>query len=173
MCERMPNFDARLTGVAVWEADLCSGTSAAASASAFSAVAGADVVLLLGCHHADTPQRLAAALRSGADAGAAPVAVLAHACAAGVGALQRVGRYQLTGGNPLVRWWGQNVPWSEAARGKRLLAQAALLLSRDSSEDLLYALFFVLGALVVKDLELVSVMRSRLLLLLGMGTTTC
>ena len=36
------------------------------------------------------------------------------------------------------------------ARGKRLSDQAELLLSRHSSEDLLYALFFVLHAYVIE-----------------------
>lgn len=158
MCERMPNFDPRLAGVTVPEADLCSevsGTAAAACAT----VAGADMVLLLGCHRPDAPQRLEAALLSGRGGSGGPVAVLAHACSDAVLGLQRVDIYRGSGGSPLVRWWGQNVPWSRAARGKRLLAQAELLLRRNSSEDLLFALFFVLGAYVVKDLELVREAR--------------
>ena len=42
------------------------------------------------------------------------------------------------------------VAWSDAARGKRLHEQAQLLLSRYSSEDLLYAIFFVLHAYVIE-----------------------
>jgi hypothetical protein len=37
-------------------------------------------------------------------------------------------------------------PWSSLAQGQRLSAQVDLLFSRHSSEDLLYALFFVLHA---------------------------
>jgi hypothetical protein len=70
--------------------------------------------------------------------------------------LQRVDNFKLSGGNPLARVAGKRVPWTRAARGKRLLNQASMLLDRNSSEDLLFALFFVLGAYVVKDLELVS-----------------
>lgn len=41
-------------------------------------------------------------------------------------------------------------PWLGAARGKRLSEQATLLLERNSSEDLIYAIFFVLHAYVIE-----------------------
>tara|TARA_B100000524_G_scaffold314016_2_gene191574 strand:- start:111 stop:671 length:561 start_codon:yes stop_codon:yes gene_type:complete len=41
-------------------------------------------------------------------------------------------------------------PWAGAARGMRLHEQAQLLMSRHSSEDVLYALFFILHAYVLE-----------------------
>ena len=160
MCERMPNFDSRLQGTTVLESNLDNGNT-----EALDTIASADTVLLLGCHHSDTPQRLKDALArangrssssSGSESSGPPVAVLAHASSDDVMGLQRVDNFKLSGGNPLARVAGKRVPWTRAARGKRLLNQASMLLDRNSSEDLLYALFFVLGAYVVKDLELVS-----------------
>jgi len=154
----MPNFDARLHGTTVLESDLDSGDT-----KALDTLARADTVLLLGCYHSDTPQRLKDALArandlsSSSESSGPPVAVLAHASSEDVMGLQRVDNFQLSGGNPLARMAGKRMPWTRAARGMRLLSQASMLLDRDSSEDLLYALFFVLGAYVVKDLELVRV----------------
>jgi len=156
----MPNFDSRLQGTTVLESNLDNGNT-----EALDTIASADTVLLLGCHHSDTPQRLKDALArangrssssSGSESSGPPVAVLAHASSDDVMGLQRVDNFKLSGGNPLARVAGKRVPWTRAARGKRLLNQASMLLDRNSSEDLLYALFFVLGAYVVKDLELVS-----------------
>ena len=43
------------------------------------------------------------------------------------------------------------VPWGDVARGRRLSDQASMLLGRHSSEDLLYAIFFVLHQYVRAD----------------------
>jgi len=47
-------------------------------------------------------------------------------------------------------------PWATVAQGQRLCDQAAMLLSRNSSEDLLYALFFMIHGLGIAELDLVK-----------------
>merc|ERR1719507_2276776 len=84
-------------------------------------------------------------------------AVLSYNCCAEVAALERVGGFRQTA-DP-VTGAVQSLaialtPWSDIAHGKRLTEQASTLFGRNSSEDMLYALFFVIHAFVL-ELDLV------------------
>ena len=97
----------------------------------------ADVILALGASAS-----AAAAVQSSGEAAAA---LLCYDCAPQVQELERVGAFEVA--EPSLQ---AVVAWSDAARGKRLHEQATQLLSRHSSEDLLYAIFFVLHAYVIE-----------------------
>jgi len=86
------------------------------------------------------------------------VASLCYDCCPEVASLQCVGGY--TPGASSVEGALQSLqtmltPWSGVAEGRRLSEQFDMLASRHSSEDLLYALFFVLHEYVI-DLRLVQ-----------------
>ena len=69
-------------------------------------------------------------------------------------ALQRVGAYEPEAGG-LQEALTSVAPWAGLARGKRISEQADLLLSRHSSEDLLYAVFFAIHGCELLDLAIV------------------
>lgn len=127
---RLPGFDERISAEVVTEEEL-----------AQSKLDG-DIILALGVSAAAAP-----ALQT--EHAAAANAIITYGCASEVADLQRVGAYAKNGGA------SQNLaatvlPWADVARGQRLSEQAEQLLSRHSSEDLLYALFFVLHAFVIE-----------------------
>ena len=74
--------------------------------------------------------------------------ILAYDCAEEVAALQRIGSFQANGG--AMQEVGALFAWTDVARGQRLAQQAADLVSRHSSEDVLYAIFFILHAYVIE-----------------------
>jgi len=106
----------------------------------------ANVIMILGFRTA--PPALQELLRSSNAA-----AILCYDCSHELLALQRVGSYQreLSGVAATVQdARAALAPWADLAQGKRLLQQADGLLRRHSSEDLLYALFFVIHARVLE-----------------------
>jgi len=139
LSKRIGYFDERLSAKVVTEDDLGDHASAA------------DIVLALGCHAPST----ASSLKQLTSSSEAPAkALLTHLCSDHVEALERVGTYTRSDDRAgLLKL--PVLPWSKEALGKRLLAQARTLLARHSSEDTLYALFFVLHACVM-PLELVQ-----------------
>jgi len=113
--------------------------------------AAADVLVVLGVKHAGAAASLQAV-------GANAAAIVAYDCAEEIHAIQRVGPYVVAPRG--VRGAAQAaaaalMPWGKVAQGKRLCEQAAMLFGRNSSEDALYALFFILHALVL-ELDIVK-----------------
>ena len=104
------------------------------------AQSSADLVVVLGVKDATVATQLRA-VSSGA------VALLTYDCAEALAALERIGDFSAaaSGAEAVTQEAAVALtPWGGAAQGKRLSEQAAMLFSRHSSEDLLYALFFVL-----------------------------
>ena len=86
-------------------------------------------------------------------------ALVTYDCASEVDALTKVGPYsQCVQGvdAALQKALTTVAPWSLMAQGQRLCEQAAMLLSRHSSEDLLYAVFFMIHGLGICELDLVK-----------------
>lgn len=134
LAERMPNFDARLDARVAFDGQLEGAPSA-------------DVVLALG----STDARGVASIVERAP----PRALLCHACAEDVAALSFVDTWTTRAADgTLAATRRKLIPWGRYARAARLAEQARGLLSRASSEDYLYALFFVLHAYVL-ELDLV------------------
>mmetsp|Transcript_16677 Transcript_16677/g.53278 ORF Transcript_16677/g.53278 Transcript_16677/m.53278 type:complete len:531 (-) Transcript_16677:131-1723(-) len=125
LAARLPGFDERIAADVVREGELAETKIEA------------DVILALGASTS-----AAAAVQSSGEAAAA---LLCYDCAPQVQELERVGAFEVA--EPSLQ---AVVAWSDAARGKRLHEQATQLLSRHSSEDLLYAIFFVLHAYVIE-----------------------
>jgi len=133
---RIPGFDEKLQSSVVTEEQVSKTESA-------------DVIVALG-----VGPRAAAALGELSDGASA---LLCYDCAEQVSDLAFVGPYKpaATGAASALQTAQASVaPWASVARGQRLADQAALLLSRHSSEDLLYAIFFVLHGFVT-ELDLV------------------
>jgi hypothetical protein len=128
LAARLPGFDERIAADVVLEGELAETTELTEH--------NADVVVALG-----VSAGAAAALQACAPSSA----LLAYDCAPQVQQLERVGAFEVA--EPSLQ---AVVAWSDAARGKRLHEQATQLLSRHSSEDLLYAIFFVLHAYVIE-----------------------
>ena len=133
LARRLPDFDPKIS-------------ASVATADALAGAPAADVVVALGVG-ADAAAPLAALSSSSA-------AVLTYRCGAAVRALQRVGAYEPEAGG-LQEALTSVAPWAGLARGKRISEQAALLLSRHSSEDLLYAVFFAIHGCELLDLAIV------------------
>ena len=127
LAARLPGFDERIAADVVLEGEL---------AETELTEHNGDVVVALG-----VSAGAAAALQACAPSSA----LLAYDCAPQVQQLERVGAFEVA--EPSLQ---AVVAWSDAARGKRLHEQATQLLSRHSSEDLLYAIFFVLHAYVIE-----------------------
>lgn len=126
MVARLPGFDSRISSSIVLEdhlKDQAMDTKA-------------DVIVALG-----VSAGAAAALQAHSPSSA----LLAYDSAPEVQELQKVGAFMVA--EPSVQ---ALVGWSDAARGKRLHEQAQQLLSRHSSEDMLYAIFFILHAYVIE-----------------------
>lgn len=140
LAERISGFDSRLRATTVVAEDVL--TAAPGS--------GADLTLILGVKAPGVSARLEKVARQ-----AGSVAVICYDCSSEVAALQRVGAYASAGNVFAQDLQVQLLPWAGVAIGKRLSDQADLLLSRNSSEDLLYAIFFVLHQYVL-ELELVK-----------------
>ena len=86
-----------------------------------------------------------------------PSSFLAADCSPALEALQFAGAYRSPGGGGLggggkllSEVAAVAAPWSGAGTGKRLLGTAGTLFGRASSEDFMYALFFVVHALVLE-----------------------
>eukprot|EP00966_Prymnesium_polylepis_P218634 5060304-Prymnesium_polylepis.1 len=138
----MPGFDT--TGAL--RASVLSAETVAAGAAA----SKADVVVVLGVRDAAVAPPLQA-LTAGA------VALVAYDCADAVAELQRIGEFKSAAEGVEAASQAaavQLMPWAGAAQGSRLAEQAELLFSRHSSEDLLYAVFFIVHALV-QELDIV------------------
>ena len=103
----------------------------------------ADIVVAVGLH---TPGA-AATLSSPAAGVSSTSAFLAADCSSEVMDLQFVGKFKPWG---IASALAAAAPWTESGQGKRLLRQAATLFQRNSSEDFMYALFFVLHARVLE-----------------------
>mmetsp|Transcript_35680 Transcript_35680/g.63497 ORF Transcript_35680/g.63497 Transcript_35680/m.63497 type:complete len:637 (-) Transcript_35680:168-2078(-) len=136
LSSRLPGFDDRIHSSVITDEELADTSSAEALKSH-------DIVLALGLKDSFAQQL------SKLAEGSSTSALLCHACADEVAALQRVGAYckgaaGLEG--TLQGLQASLAPWGAVAQGRRLSEQADLLLSRQSSEDLLYTLFFVLHA---------------------------
>ena len=140
MARRIPDFDERLSAGVVDVADL----------EAWSGASGKwDLLVALGVTSAAAAQTLVDASNKARSA-----ALLCQDCDPAIAALQRVGNYYKTPGSGaaalLQAARTTAAPWSTMAQGKRLSEQVDLLFSRHSSEDLLYALFFVLHARTIE-----------------------
>ena len=88
-----------------------------------------------------------------------PAALVSYDCAPEVDKLSEVGAYtQSPQGVDVALQPARTalVPWGRVAQGQRLFEQAAMLLERNSSEDLLYALFFMIHGLGIAELDLVK-----------------
>jgi hypothetical protein len=111
LCDRLPNFDARIVGA------VAGGEAGAAP----------DVVVALGLTDAAALEAVLAATAK------RPAAVLADvgSCSAAVAALAYAGQYRP---GPLQDAWAALVPWGQVAKGKRIANQAKTLLRRYSSE---------------------------------------
>ena len=131
LAERLPGFDERLSSTVVTEDDLLPFNELDRSYEA-------DVVVALGLK-GSTASQIAPPLGSIAEEASA---LVSYDCGAEITALTRVGKYSPAGG-ALQDLQAKLAPWDKVARGKRLCDQADLLLSRHSSEDLLYAIFFL------------------------------
>ena len=103
----------------------------------------ADIVVAVGLY---TPGA-AATLSSPAAGVRSTSAFLAADCSSEVMDLQFVGKFKPWG---IASALAAAAPWTESGQGKRLLRQAATLFQRNSSEDFMYALFFVLHARVLE-----------------------
>jgi hypothetical protein len=126
MVARLPGFDSRISSSVVLEdhlKDRAMDTKA-------------DIIVALG-----VSAGAAAALQARSPSSA----LLAYDSAPEVQQLQKVGAFEVA--EPSVE---AVVGWSDVARGKRLHEQAQQLLSRHSSEDMLYAIFFILHAFVIE-----------------------
>ena len=126
MVARLPGFDSRISSSVVLEdhlKDRAMDTKA-------------DIIVALG-----VSAGAAAALQARSPSSA----LLAYDSAPAVQQLQKVGAFEVA--EPSVE---AVVGWSDVARGKRLHEQAQQLLSRHSSEDMLYAIFFILHAFVIE-----------------------
>ena len=135
--KRMPGFDQRLRSCVLLSDALPDGAPQGE----------ADIFVALGVGDEAAPAL--ATLLAESDA----KAVLCHDCGQSVQALQRVGAYRSApvGLDAAAQGLAASLaPWGKAAQGRRLSEQAALLFSRNSSEDMLYALFFVLHAYVLE-----------------------
>lgn len=125
---RLPGFDARLAASVLTEDELLA-----------SSAPRADLIVGLGLS--------ARSARTLGLASQRASALICYDCAPETQTLSFVGAYtpSATGLDAAVQTAQAAVaPWAAVARGQRLSAQADLLLSRHSSEDLLYALFFIL-----------------------------
>ena len=128
---RLPGFDERISASVVAENEI-------------SSLASADLVICLGVSSAAAP-----ALRKSIGS----TALLTYGCEADVTALQQVGSYSVgaEGADAATQAvQATTMPWADVARGKRLVEQCTDLFSRNSSEDMLYAIFFVLHAFVIE-----------------------
>ena len=146
LASRMPGFDT--TGAL--RASVLSAETVADGATAFSALGAETVVVVLGVRDAAVAKPLQAL-----SAGTA--ALVTYDCADAVAELQRIGEFKSAAEGVEAASQAvavQLMPWAGAAQGSRLAEQAALLFSRHSSEDLLYAVFFIVHALV-QELDIV------------------
>jgi len=163
---RLRYYDSRLRSTVVSTRDLLSENATLAS-SAANTVRGSAVVLVLGVKD---PEALAAVNRAvgASPSSETPVAVLGYdlggseggSHAGGEQLREFVDSYEVPrNGRELRRLRSQLrtglVPWGRKATGKRLSEQVLKLIGRNSSEDLMYAVFFVLHAYVM-DIEVVS-----------------
>jgi len=133
---RLPDFDARLSAGVLDVSELDGWTGASGRW---------DMLVALGVRSAAAAPAVATMSRM-TDA----TALVCYDCDPAVAALQRVGDYHKSPGSGLAAMAQTartaTAPWSSLAQGQRLSAQVDLLFSRHSSEDLLYAIFFVLHA---------------------------
>ena len=144
LSKRIPEFDPRLRASTV--------ASGALPLSGGADVERSDILLVLGVKDAGAEvaiEELAAGWKPN------PIAVLCYDCSPAVQALQRVSGYSKASDGLLQTLRESAVPWGDVASGGRLSAQADLLLKRNSTEDLLYALFFILHRYVI-NLDLVK-----------------
>mmetsp|Transcript_21246 Transcript_21246/g.54752 ORF Transcript_21246/g.54752 Transcript_21246/m.54752 type:complete len:558 (-) Transcript_21246:1748-3421(-) len=131
LAERIPNFDARLRARVAYDGDLVNAPNA-------------DVVLALGSIDAAG----ISGLLSRADP---PRALLCHGCANDVAALEFIDTYASRDEGSLLSTFRRSlIPWGRHARAARLVEQVHGLLARASSEDYLYATFFVIHAYVLE-----------------------
>ncbi len=107
-------------------------------------LAQADVLLVLGLDSDDDTDALQAAISRATKLRAC----IAHDCSAAVDALSFADCYQPSADTALAALWRAVAPWSGLARAERLHAQATSLVGRASTEDMLYALFFLVHAYV-------------------------
>ena len=125
LSERLPGFDDRISSRFVTEDELTPN---------------------------DLHAELVVALGVGAGAASALAAsrmLVTYSCAPEVSALGKIGSYRADG-SVVQDLAIVLAPWTDIARGKRLAIQAADLMSRNSSEDMLYAIFFILHAYVIE-----------------------
>ena len=139
LSQRLPGFDSRIT------AEVIDASSAGAGS------VEADIAVVLGvssCH--DTEAVDVESITSSC------ANLISFDCSEEILRLQRVGAFRRCDEGALQALRTQLIPWSDLARGKRLSDQADLLMSRYSSEDLLYALFFILHGESIIELDLVK-----------------
>lgn len=137
LSSRLPGFDDRIRASVVTDEALVG------AASSSEKVHDHDVIIALGLRDNSLQQLSKLADRPGLTA------LLCHACTDKVAALQRVGVYCKAAAGVGGAWQGLQTsltPWGTTAQGQRLSEQVDLLFSRNSSEDLLYAVFFILHA---------------------------
>ena len=140
LATRLPGFDDRIRSTVVTEHELATASNSAA----------ADVYIALGLSATSAPALTALS----ADASA----LVTYDCEDAVSSLTFVGEYSPSASGvdaALQTVQASAAPWAGVARGKRLAEQADLLLSRHSSEDLLYSIFFILHEYVL-ELDLVK-----------------
>ena len=131
LAERLPGFDERISSSVVMEEDISTG------------LVNADLIVAFG---------LPASAADSLSSSIASASLLTYGCASDVASLQQVGPYKqnAAGFDAIAQALSiAATPWSDTARGERLSRQCADLFARNSSEDALYALFFVLHAFVI------------------------
>ncbi len=145
LASRLSNFDNRLAGLVLTEDELMVSDGRTNRA---------DIIIALGLS-AEAAPRLALLARQVSMA-----ALVSYDCAPEVEKLTRVGAYTpypKDGLEAALQKVSTTVaPWATVGQGQRLCDQAAMLLSRNSSEDLLYALFFMIHGLGIAELDLVK-----------------
>ena len=143
LSSRLSSFDKRVVGSVLSEDELIASGS----------TSSADIIIALGLSAA------AAAPLSVLAGQESLAALVSYDCASEVGALTKVGAYtqNAQGVDAALQQVQTTVaPWAAVARGERLCEQASMLLSRHSSEDLLYSLFFMVHGLGIAELDLVK-----------------
>ena len=144
LASRLSSFDNRIAGSVLTEDELMASDGLTKLA---------DIIIALGIS-AEAAPALALLKRQVSLA-----ALVSYDCDPEVKKLTEVGAYtQYPQGVEAALQLVQTkaAPWATVAQGQRLCDQAAMLLSRNSSEDLLYALFFMIHGLGIAELDLVK-----------------
>uniref|UniRef100_A0A7S4B694 VDE lipocalin domain-containing protein n=1 Tax=Chrysotila carterae TaxID=13221 RepID=A0A7S4B694_CHRCT len=149
LASRLSNFDSRVLGVAFDEAEV-GGADGRCTDAFMDAVRDADMVVALDVRSASAVSAIDFALQ---NAGSRVSAMVCSDCSEELSAMQFVGDYKVRAGSALeaaaMKLSMSLAPWGGVARGARLHAQAVSLLQRASSEDLVYACFFIIHAYVM------------------------